>query len=274
MSLRTAAAGVFALTALGASPLLAQNVFTGVDTVDERIEDIEEDAADALEPDDRDRFGFARAPQGFAGSVALSATADTGNSESFDLSLGARLTYGAGRFTNYMGFGALYSEADGTRDTAEAFAIYDGVYDLGPQFYVFGTARYNYDDFSSFKHDAFLGVGPGYRVVNTDDLAWRVQAGPGVRYLEDQNGNDTTELAGIASSRFFARTSESSFITNDTDVLFSDESTQVYNDLGVNYRLTDTLSTRVFLQTDWTDNPGPGFEEFDNSLGLALVASF
>lgn len=274
MSLRNTVATVIALTALGTGPLLAQNIFTGVQTVDDRIADIEDDAADILDTEDRDRFGFARAPQGWAGSVALSATADTGNSESLDVSLGARLTFGAGQFTNYMGFGLLYSEADGTRDTAEAFAIYDGVYDLGPQFYVFGTARYNFNDFSTFRHDAFVGGGPGFRVFNTDDLAWRVQAGPGIRYLEDQDENDTTELAGIASSRLFWRTTDMSFITNDTDVIFSEESVQVYNDLGVNFRMTDILSTRVFLRTDWTDSPAPGFDEFDNSIGLALVASF
>jgi putative salt-induced outer membrane protein len=274
MSLRTAATTALAFLALGTSPLVAQNIFTGVDAVDDRIADIEEDAADILDTEDRDRFGFARAPQGWAGAVALSATADTGNSESFDVSLGARLSFGAGQFTNYMGFGLLYSEADGTRDTAEAFAIYDGVYDLGPQFYVFGTARYNYNDFSTYRHDAFIGGGPGYRVFNTDDLAWRVQAGPGIRYLEDQDNNDTTELAGIASSRLFLRTTDMSFVTNDTDMIFSDESVQVYNDLGVNFRMTDVLSTRVFLRTDWTDSPAEGFDEFDNSVGLALVASF
>lgn len=274
MPLRTAAATALALTALGTSPLLAQNIFTGVEAVDDRIEDIEEDTGSLLDADDRDRFGFARAPDGWAGSVALSATADTGNSESFDVSLGARLTYGAGQFTNYMGFGLLYSEADGNRDTAEAFAIYDGVYDLGTQFYAFGTARYNFNDFGTFRHDAFIGVGPGFRVFNSEDMAWRVQAGAGVRYLEDQNADDTTEAAGIASSRFFLRTTETSFVTNDTDVIFSDESVQAYNDLGVNFRVSDLLSTRVFLRTDWTDSPAPGFEEFDNSVGLALVASF
>jgi putative salt-induced outer membrane protein len=81
-------------------------------------------------------------------------------------------------------------------------------------------------------------------------------------------------VAGIASSRFFLRTTETSFVTNDTDVIFSDESVQAYNDLGVNFRVSELLSTRVFLRTDWTDSPLPGFEEFDNSVGLALVASF
>jgi putative salt-induced outer membrane protein YdiY len=181
---------------------------------------------------------------------------------------------GAGPFTNYMGFGLEYSEDDGSRTVAEAFAIYDGIYDLGNQFYGFGTARYNYNDFSSFRHDAFIGAGPGYRIFNTDDLAWRVQAGPGIRYLEDESGDSTTELAGIASSRFFIRLTEESFLTNDTDLIGSEEAVNVYNDLGVNFRMTDVLSTRVYLQTDWTDSPAPGFDEWDNSVGLAIVASF
>lgn len=274
MSIGKATATIIALTALGPSPLLAQNVFTGVDAVDERIEDIEEDAADTIEDDDEDRFGFGRAPQGWAGSLALSADATTGNTETVDVAGAARLTYGAGAFTNYMGFGLEYGEDDGSRNVAEAFAIYDGIYDLGNQAYVFGTARYNYDDFASFRHDAFIGAGPGYRIFNTDDLAWRVQAGPGIRYLEDETGDNSTEFAGIASSRFFLRMSETAFLTNDTDLIGSEEAINVYNDLGVNFRMTETLSTRVFLQTDWTDSPAPGFDEWDNSMGLALVASF
>jgi putative salt-induced outer membrane protein len=274
MSFRTATATAIAMTALGIGPALAQNIFTGVEAVDERIEDIEEDASDLLEPDDRDRFGFARAPQGWAGSVALATSATTGNTETFDLSLGARVTYGAGAFSNYMGFGAEYSESDGSRDVAEAFAIYDGIYDFQNQFYGFGTARYNYNDDATFRHDAFIGAGPGYRVFNTEDLAWRVQAGPGIRYIEDESGNNSTELAGIASSRFFARVSDVSFITNDTDLIGSEEAVNIYNDLGVNFRMTDMLSTRVYLRTDWTDSPAPGRDEFDNSVGLALVASF
>lgn len=274
MSFGKATATALALIALGTSPLLAQNVFTGVDAVDERIEDIEDAAADAIDSDDRDRFGFGRTPQGWAGSFALSADATSGNTDTFDIAGAARLTYGAGPFTNYMGFGLEYSEDDGSRTVAEAFAIYDGIYDLGNQFYGFGTARYNYNDFSSFRHDAFIGAGPGYRIFNTDDLAWRVQAGPGIRYLEDESGDSTTELAGIASSRFFVRLTEDSFLTNDTDLLGSEEAVNVYNDLGVNFRMTDVLSTRVYLQTDWTDSPAPGFDEWDNSVGLAIVASF
>jgi putative salt-induced outer membrane protein len=274
MSFGKATATALALTALGSSPLFAQNVFTGVGAVDDRIEDIQDDAADAIADDDDDRFGFGRAPQGWAGSVALSADASTGNTETFDVAGAARLTYGAGAVHELHGLRAGIQRG---RQPADRRRSLRGLRrHLRPREPVlrFGTARYNYDDFASFTHDAFLGAGPGYRIYNTDDLAWRVQAGPGIRYLETEAGDDSTELAGIASSRFFVRLSETSFLTNDTDLIGSDEAVNVYNDLGVNFRMTDVLSTRVYLQTDWTDNPAPGFDEWDNSVGLALVASF
>ena len=35
-----------------------------------------------------------------------------------------------------------------------------------------------------FRTDAFLGFGPGYRILNSEQTTWRVQAGVGVRYTE------------------------------------------------------------------------------------------
>lgn len=273
MPFRTATAAAVALTALGAGPALAQNVFTGVGDVEDRIEDIQEQTTEDLEAEDRDRFRFG-VQQGWAGSFSLSADATSGNSDTFDVTAAGRLTYGAGRFTNFVGFGVVYGESQDVKDESEAFVTYDGIYDFGNRFYVFGTGRYEYDDFGSYKHDAFVGAGPGYRIFAEEGLTWRVQAGPGVRYLEDQAGNDTTEAAGILSSRLYYAFNDMTFMTNDTDLIGSDESIQVSNDLGVNFRMTDSLSTRVSLNTDWTDDPAPGFDEFDNSIGLAVVYSF
>ena len=101
------------------------------------------------------------------------------------------------------------------------------------------------------------GKGNGGSLVLARDREFYVHTRVrGVRAFELESGNKTA------------------FMTNDTDLIGSEETVNVYNDLGVNFRLTNALSTRVYLQTDWTDSPAPGFEEFDNSIGLALVASF
>lgn len=273
MKFKTFTATAFALTALGTSPVLAQNVFTGVEDVEERIEDIQEQTEEDLAAEDRDRFRFG-VQQGWAGSFSLAADATTGNTETFDVTLAGRMTYGAGRFTNFLGFGVVYGESSDVKDESEAFVTYDGIYDFGNRFYVFGTGRYEYNDFGTYKHDAFIGAGPGYRIFAEEGLTWRVQAGPGIRYLEDQAENDTTEAAGILSSRFYYEVNDMTFLTNDTDLIGSDDSVQVSNDLGVNFRMTNAISTRVSLNTDWTDSPAAGFDEFDNSVGVAVVYSF
>jgi hypothetical protein len=223
--------------------------------------------ADAIADDDDDRFGFGRAPQGWAGSVALSADASTGNTETFDLAGAARLTYGAGLFTNYMGFGLEYSEDDGPGTVAEAFAVYDGIYDLGNQFYAFGTARYNYDDFASFTHDAFLGAGPGYRIFNTDDLAWRVQAGPGIRYLEDRGRR---RFDGTRRHRVLAllRPPVRDVLPHerhrpDRIGRGGERLQRPRRELPDDRHAVDAR----LPPTDWTDSPAPGFDEFDNSVG-------
>ena len=151
---------------------------------------------------------------------------------------------------------------------------YEGSRYFTPELYVFGVGRYEYDGFATNEHDAFLGVGPGYRAVSTDTFTWRVQGGPGVRYIQTAGGADSTEAAGILSSRAFYKLTDTVSISNDTDLLGSDANTLVRNDFGVNFKVTDTLSTRMSLRSDYNSNPLPGFKYTDNTLGVALVIGF
>ena len=81
--------------------------------------------------------------------------------------------------------------------------------------------------------------------------------------------------AGIsASSRIFYKFSDNVALTNDTDVIFSDASTLVTNDLGVTVSLTGPMSMRVGIRTDYDSNPAAGLSKTDNTTGVALVYSF
>jgi len=108
-------------------------------------------------------------------------------------------------------------------------------------------------------------------VINTPQTAWRLQAGIGVSYLRDGLGDSETETGYIASSRFFYEFSDSMFVTNDTDVLSSDSALRANNDLGVNFKITDALSTRVSYLTDYNDSRAI---KTDNRLGVSLVVGF
>lgn len=274
-SLLIAGATAAALS-LAASAGLAQTGLAGIDTVDDRIDDLERDARRNIDrAEDPFRFGSPEYREGLSGSASLGFTGRSGLADSGEFSLGARLRAAQGPFVQTIGVVADYSETDSVKTRQDIFAIYDANYFLNDQFYGFILGRLNMDGLADaadeVKIDGFLGFGPGFRVVNTPDLSWRIQAGIGVSYLEDGVNNSETETGYIASSRFYWRLSDMMFATNDTDVLHSDSATRINNDLGLNFRMSEIFATRVSYLTEYNDARDPMTE---NKLGVSLVYSF
>jgi putative salt-induced outer membrane protein len=280
--LKLATVSMLALTA--AAPAYAQNRIAGVTALNDEIDDITDDVnTDLRRGEDTERFGPNGVVQGWRGSFALSASATSGNTDAGKISGAGRLTYGAGDWNHLIGFAVGYGEANGQKSEEKVFGTYEGSRYFTPQWYGFGLARYQYDGFltdttgaaiAGDKTDAFLGFGAGYRVVNQDDKAWRVQAGPGVRYVENSAGVDTTEVGFIASSRYFYSFNDTMSFTMDTDILGSDANTIVSNDAGINFKMSNNLSTRVSYRTDYNTDPGAGLKSSDNTLGVSFVIGF
>lgn len=272
-TLKLAAASALAL--MIAAPAFAQATITGVTALDDRIDDITDDAqTDLNRGNDAARFGPLGVVQGFRGSFALTGSAATGNTEANELSVAGRMNYGIGDWNHSFGVAAEFGEAAGVTNERKFFATYEGSRYFTPNFYAFGIGRYQYDGFATNTHDAFLGFGPGYRVVNTEKMAWRIQAGPGVRYVDPLRTANTTEVGFLASSRFFYGLTDTISLTNDTDILGSETDTIVSNDFGVNFKVSDNLSTRFSYRTDYNTDPAPGKTATDNTLGVSLIVGF
>ncbi|WP_300039585.1 YdiY family protein [uncultured Roseobacter sp.] len=277
-------ATVSAIALIVASPVVAQSRIVGIEALDDDIDDIQEDAERELNRgQDADRFGPNGVPQGWRGSFALTASAASGNTDTGEISGAGRLTYGVGSWNHLFGFAIEYGEANDVTNEEKFFATYEGNRYFNDQFYAFGVARYEFDGVSvdnagnvldGNEQDAFVGFGPGYRVLNDQNHTWRVQAGPGIRYFSDITDNSDTEVGYIASSRYFYGFNEQVAFTMDTDILGSDVNTLVTNDAGVNFKMTNNLSTRVSYRTEYNTDPAGGRKSTDNTLGVSLVLGF
>ncbi len=280
--LKVTAVSVIAL--MTAAPVVAQQRALGIETLDDQIDDINRDvASDMARGNDADRYGPNGVAQGWGGSFALSASGTSGNTDNGELTGAGRLTYGTGNWSHLFGFAIEYGEANGQKNEEKFFATYEGTRYFSPEFYAFGLARYQYDGYLTdntgaqipgSETDAFLGFGPGYRAINKENHTWRIQAGPGVRYFKDQTGNSDTEVGAIASSRYFYAFTDTISFTMDTDVVSSKVNTVVSNDAGINYQLSNNLSTRISYRTDYNTDPVGGLKSTDNTLGLSLVLGF
>lgn len=270
-------AAVSAMACLIAAPVaFAQGTVTGTTAVNDRLDDIERDVdKDIRRAEDESRFGNPDFRPGLSGSASLGYSGQTGNNESQEFALGTRLRYASGQFVQTIGVALNFADDAGVSTKEDVFGVYDANYYINDQFYVFGLGRVESDGLADavdeVQTDAFLGFGPGYRILNTPDMTWRVQAGIGVSYLEDGLGDSVTEMGYIASSRFYYAFNENVFATNDTDILKSDAALRINNDLGVNLRMTDTFSTRVSYLTEYNDSRAI---RTDNKLGISLVYGF
>lgn len=273
-------ATVSAIALMVAGPVAAQGALVGTDALNDQIDDITSDVnEDLARGNDADRYGSTGVAQGFRGSIALTAAGTSGNTDTGKIAGAGRLSYGIGDWNHSAGFAISYGESNGVKDEEKFFATYEASRYFTPEFYAFGIGRFEYDGFdgnglSGSATDAFLGFGPGYRVINTEDKAWRVQAGPGVRYTKDFAGVSETEVGFIASSRFYMALTDTMSLTNDTDILGSKANTVISNDFGVNFKMSDSLSTRISYRTDHNTDPAAGRKKTDNTLGLSLVLGF
>ncbi|MBD9528615.1 MULTISPECIES: YdiY family protein [Paracoccus] len=299
-------AGATAMAMAFTSPAFAQSEIatganaTGISDVHEGMKDVEEAVRDDFDRSaDAQRFGPPERQEGVYGSVALSYVGRSGNSENQDFSLSGRLSSNAGAFSQSVGILLEYGEDNsGTTDTEKTSTIYEGLYNINDRFYGFALGRLttdaladdpvSLDEGDSFedldgrmKRDAYFGFGPGYRIINNDTTAWRVQAAVGIRYTKQVNVIDPvaetletdsdTGVGYLVSSRFYHRFNETVFLTNDTDYLTSDANDTATNELGVNFKMSDAFATRISYKTEYVSDRAI---RTDNTLGVSLVYGF
>jgi putative salt-induced outer membrane protein len=254
----------------------AQTDTTGITALNDRIDDIQSDVNDEIaRGEDENRFGNPEFNTGLSGSASLGYSGTTGNSESQEFAVGARMRYASGQLVQTIGLALDFADEAGTPTKEDVFGVYDANLYFGERFYGFVLGRIETDGLADeageIATDAFVGFGPGYRIINTEKVTWRVQAGIGQSYQNDGLDDSITELGVIASSRLFYGFNERVFATMDTDVLRTDSALRVNNDLGVSFKMSDNLSTRVSYLTEYNDSRDI---QADNRLGLSLVMNF
>lgn len=263
---------------------------TGLGDIDRAITDVQDDVEDDFaRSGDAYRFGPADRRQGLSGSMSLSYSGSTGNSENQDLLIGGRVSYAQNNWQQTIGMLIEFTETDaGEKDDEKVSVIYDAQYYLNDRLYIFGLGRFVIDgtaEGNDLRRDGLIAVGPGYRIINTETTAWRVQAGVGYRYAQsgyqrdgfDEFGNaidsSDSEVGYIVSSRLYHRFNENIFITNNTDYLDSggDIPFVITNEFGVNFAMTDALATRVSYTTEYMEDREI---RTDNKLGVSIVYGF
>jgi putative salt-induced outer membrane protein len=277
MKLTALTATTAAFVALAALPSFAETtVFANQTSTSDAVDDLQDDIQDEFDEiaESREFGGTGRATLGWKGSVSASINATSGNTETSDATIGARFSHSDGLNGHGINLSYNRSEDDGDTSADSLSAAYEYTRNFGSDLYGFAQISTDYDAFGTYENDTFVGVGVGYRLINTVHTAWNVQAGPGWRFLETSDDVETDEAALSVGSNYYRELRNGMVLTNDTDILYSESDTSVSNDLGLSVALTGPLALRTSLLTEYHTDPAAGDASTDNSLNLSLVYSF
>lgn len=229
----------------------------------------------------------AAAQDGWTGEGSLSAGYTTGNTETTDIGLALKLDRELGLWTYTAEAAADYGETDSVETKNRWFLAGEVDRQLGDRLFGFARTSYERDEFSGFESRLFVGGGLGYQVLDGEATTWSVQGGPGIKIDEVRettvivDGEPVTTEATteesfsvVAGSEFAHQFNEAVSFTNNTDVIYASESTQLGNIAAITASLTNTLSARVSFEVRHDTNPPPGFEATDTVTRASVVYTF
>ena len=268
-----AAISGFVATTASAQTTTFANEGAADDAVTDLEEQIEDDAERTV------AFGNDGRTVGSYGSLSLRGTATTNDGDrSSDLGVGLR--YGTFDGVNGVDVSAsfAYGSENGTETENRLLLGADYRRDFSPAFFGYVKGDASFDKLSStpgeYSQDVFVGIGAGYRIFNDATTQWSVQAGPGYRWAEVVGGGRVEEEAISASSNFYRSLTETSYITNDTDVIYSDFATTATNELALNVAVSEALTLRTSYITNYNDQTDDSFADAENVFGVAAVYNF
>ena len=270
---------IAAISGFVATGAMAQTTtFDNSTAAADAVESIEDSITDAAERD-VSKFGNEGREVGSYGSVSLRGTT-TSNDGATSSDVGVGLRYGTFDGVNGIDVTAafVYGEDDGVQTENNLQLGIDYRRDFNDTMFAYAKANASFDKLSTtvgeYEQDVFVGAGLGYRIFNTADTQWSVQAGPGYRAANVVGGGEVSEAAASVSFNVFKSLTDTTYVTNDTDVIYSETATTVTNDLAINVALTDTLTMRTSYTTNFNDQSDATFSDAENTLGVSVVYNF
>jgi putative salt-induced outer membrane protein len=223
----------------------------------------------------------AQEADGWYGEGAFSAGTTTGNTETTDVGLGLDLNRKSGLWTYGLDAAIDYGELDGIESRNRYLLAGNLDRQINDRLFGFGRASYEVDEFTAYENRGFVGAGLGYKVLTGDVTTWSVRGGPGVKFdkfrtsaLTPGQDAEQNSFGAFARSEFAHKFNENVALTNNTDVLYGENSTQLGNVIAITAAVSSNLSARASFDVRYDTEPARGFEDTDTATKVSLVYSF
>jgi putative salt-induced outer membrane protein len=147
-------------------------------------------------------------------------------------------------------------------------------YKLNERSYVYGSLRYENDDFAPFEYQGTGSIGYGFWALKDEATTWLFEIGPGARHAEPV-GPQRAETDFIARG-FMDFKHKLTATTEVFDTLLieaASDNTFVQNDVGISVSINASLALKAALQARHNTDAQPGADKTDTLTTINVVWS-
>jgi len=214
--------------------------------------------------------------EGWGGEASVSGSTTSGNTSTTDIGAALHLTKESDLWKHSFDTTYDLGRTSGVNNKNRWYIGYQLDRKINERLYVYGNANYFTDDFGAFKNGTFVGGGLGYQVIKTEPMQWAIEGGAGYRSQKTRNvgivpGFSNDEFALRGGSEFDYKFSEAVSFYNDSEVIWSDSDTYLWNDTGVTATLAGNLAARFSFRVDHHTDVPVGRKKTDTITRAALV---
>ena len=221
----------------------------------------------------------------WTGEASVSAGVTTGNTETTEAGAAIDLDRTTGDWTLGFQLSGDYGQEDGIENRNRFLIGGDIEHDFNDTMFTFARGSYEVDQFTGFDSRTFIGGGVGWHILDDEDHHWTIRGGPGVK-IDEVKRQITTDSTGAAliipaeteqsfgavgQSEYFYAFNEAVSLTNKTNVLYGQESTQIGNSIGLTAALNGYLAARISFDVRHDTNPPLNFEATDTATRFSIV---
>jgi len=212
---------------------------------------------------------------GWSGDAELGLVTTSGNSDTRSARIRFETTYNSDNWRQQLR-AAFLNASDSGQTTAERYELgAQSDYKLSAVSYVFGSLRYEKDDFSSFEEQSTVAAGYGRQLLDDPVHKLKVEGGLGYRTASPQDGG-SSESDAIARG-LLDWSWQLTATTTLTERLLTEagaDNVFLQNDLGVDVAINARLALKLGFQVRHNTDSQPGLENTDMLTSASIRYRF
>jgi len=208
------------------------------------------------------------------GNIDVNALFTSGNSSQTSIGIAGKATYKIGAAGHTVSGFADFNKSSGITDRERYGVGYNFAYDLSSRTFFTLDSSYENNQFGAFRERFVVAAGAGYRMKDTAQLKWTLEAAPSTVFTREIEGADfTSDFSAFIRSNIEWVITDTTKFTNTTSAYFGGRSILEAKS-AFEFRILESINSKISYDILYDKDAPLGRKATDTVARVGLSYGF